>query len=340
MTFDQTRGYLQVRIFLVWFWKFSCNNDSMSWYIVLINYFSFHAGDFTRKLNFLACIAYYGYVKEFVAADMATELRRLIIKMLTIAGSGHAAGAMGMADVFAVLYGQVLRHRPTEPGWLNRDRVIVSNGHICPVLYAALAHSGYFEEAELGALRQINGVLQGHPERKVQWGIENTSGPLGQGLSVAAGQAWAVRHLRLQSHVYAVLSDGEHQEGQAWEAYLWAAKERLGNLTAIIDRNFIQISGVTEQIMPLEPLKEKIRAFGWAVSEVNGHDHEAIKKSLLQRDSNGRPQAVICLTEPGRGVSFIESRSAWHGLAPNLREAQKALKELNSLTGRLETQYD
>jgi transketolase len=270
----------------------------------------------------------------------ALTIRRLIIEMLSRAGSGHAGGALGMADVFAVLYGSVLQHKPKKPMWDGRDRVVLSNGHICPVLYTTLSHHGYFPEKELWKLRQTGGSLQGHPHEKPEWGIETSSGPLGQGLSQAIGMALAARLAQQKHHIFAFLSDGEHQEGQTWEAYMAGAKYAVENVTVVIDRNFIQISGVTEYIMPLEDLGSKLRAFGWLVYEVNGHDHEAIREALLAAKADGAPSAILAYTEPGRGVDFIENRYTWHGMAPKPDQAREALRQLNSLQGELETQYD
>jgi transketolase len=270
----------------------------------------------------------------------ALTIRRLIIEMLSRAGSGHAGGALGMADVFAVLYRNILKHKPKNPTWDGRDRVILSNGHICPVLYATLSLHEYFSEKELWKLRQTGGELQGHPHEKPEWGIETSSGPLGQGLSQSIGMALAARLSAQKHHIFTFLSDGEHQEGQTWEAYMAGAKYATDNVTVIIDRNFIQISGVTEHIMPLEDLGAKIRSFGWMVYEVNGHDHEAIAETLKSAQADGLPSAILAYTEPGRGVDFIENRYTWHGMAPKPEEAVRALRQLNSLEGMLETQHD
>ncbi len=277
---------------------------------------------------------------ELPSVADAQEIRRLIIEMLTVAGSGHAGGSLGLADVFAVLYRSVLQHKSSQPLWSGRDRVVLSNGHTCPVLYATLAVHGYFPEKELWKLRKLEGELQGHPHEKPEWGIETTSGPLGQGLSQAVGMALAARYLRQKHHVFAITSDGEHQEGQTWEAYLMGAKHRLENLTVIIDRNFIQITGVTETIMPLESLADKCRSFGWTVYEVNGHDHEALHDALMSARADGEPSVIVAYTEPGRGVDFMEGKFSWHGSAPNDEEAVRALRALNSLDGELETEYD
>jgi len=270
----------------------------------------------------------------------ALRIRRLIIQMLEKAGSGHAAGALGLADVFAVLYRDVLLHDPRNPTWNKRDRVLLSNGHVCPVWYASLALHGYFSEKLLSTLRVFGSPLQGHPHQEVALGIENTSGPLGQGISMAMGRALAAKFKQEKHHLYVVTSDGEHQEGQTWEAYLTGAKYDLQNLTVIIDRNFIQISGVTEQVMPLESLTQKVASFGWAVLEVDGHDHQAIQKTLLQARDDERPTAVMLYTQPGRGVDFMENKFSWHGSPPSPQEARMALQELNSLNGILGTEYD
>lgn len=277
---------------------------------------------------------------ELPSVTDAVEIRRLIVQMLTLAGSGHAGGSLGLADIFAVLYRTVLSHKPNNPAWSARDRVVLSNGHTCPVLYATLAHHGYFSDKELWKLRKLEGELQGHPHEKLEWGIETTSGPLGQGLSQAVGMALAAKFQRQKHHVFAITSDGEHQEGQTWEAYLMGAKHRLENLTVIIDRNFIQITGVTEAVMPLESLSDKVRAFGWQVYEVNGHDHEALYEAFQAAKADGEPSVIVAYTEPGKGVEFMEAKYSWHGAVPNSQESARALRALNSLDGQLETQHD
>lgn len=260
--------------------------------------------------------------------------------MLEAAESGHAGGALGLADVFAVLYRDVLRHDSHQPTWKGRDRLLLSNGHVCPVLYATLALHGYFPEGDLLSLRQFSSPLQGHPHQNIELGIENTSGPLGQGISVVMGRALAARLKDQKHHYFVVTSDGEHQEGQTWEAYLTGAKYSLDNVTVIVDRNFIQISGVTEQVMPLESLPQKIASFGWEVFEVDGHDHQLLAQTLIQARDDKKPSVIIAYTEPGRGVDFMESKYSWHGSPPSPKEAQIALQQLNSLHGRLGTQYD
>lgn len=270
----------------------------------------------------------------------ALQIRQSILEILQHAKSGHAGGPLGMADVFAVLYRDVLDHRPQQPTWSLRDRVILSNGHICPVLYATLALHEYFPADWLRSVRKIDGRLQGHPEADETIGIENTSGPLGQGLSQAVGVALAMRLHSQKNHVFALLSDGEHQEGQTWEAYLAGAKFALGNLTAVIDRNFIQISGVTEQVMPLESLPEKLTAFGWRVYEVNGHDHVAIKEALLSAKFDGEPSVVVAYTEPGKGVPDIENKFSWHGYTHGDVDTAAAIKSLNTMGGFLRGEYE
>lgn len=261
--------------------------------------------------------------------EKARHIRQLIISMLVEAKSGHPGGALGMADVFATLYFSVLNHRPDSPGWDERDRVILSNGHINPVLYATLASTGYFPETELSTLRKFKSRLQGHPHRGSLPGIESTSGPLGLGLSQACGVAAALRLHNNPARVFCFLSDGEHNEGQTWEAYLFGAKEKLNNLTAIIDRNYIQIDGRTEDVMPLDSLVEKVMSFGWHVLEIDGHSHEQIFAALsTSKEDREQPTAVVCRTIPGKGVDFMENNYEWHGKAPSAQEGEDALRQL------------
>lgn len=265
-------------------------------------------------------------------AAIATEIRELIVKMLLKAGTGHSAGPLGMADVFATLYFSLLNHDPKNPSWEDRDRLILSNGHICPVLYATLARAEYFPLEELWTLRSFESRLQGHPHLGSLPGIENTSGPLGQGLSQACGLAYAFKMDDRTNWVYAVLSDGEHQEGQTWEAYLFAGAKRLNNLTVLIDRNNIQIDGYTEEVMPLESLRTKLEGFGWNVLEVDGHNPAAIATACRQAQATQeQPTAIICHTIPGKGVSFMQNEYEWHGKPPNKQEARVALAELRSI---------
>ncbi len=269
--------------------------------------------------------------------QVALRIRRLIIRMLLKAGSGHSAGPLGMADVFTALYFAVLKHRPNQPNWEGRDRVILSNGHICPVLYATLAEAGYFPTKEVMTLRQFKSRLQGHPQIGSAPGVENTSGPLGQGLSQAAGLALGLRMDGKPNRVYCFLSDAEQQEGQTWEAYMFAAKNRLTNLTVLIDRNNIQIGGHTEDIMPLHSLEEKITSFGWRVLSVDGHNIEAVVDALHQAHSiHDQPTALVCNTIPGKGVSFMENKFEWHGKPPKSAEAATALRQLRSLSGQID----
>lgn len=270
----------------------------------------------------------------------AVRIREYIIEMLRQAGSGHAGGPLGMADLFAVLYRTVLQHNPNRPTWEHRDRVVLSNGHTCPVLYATLALHGYFPEEELWKLRTVGASLQGHPHQKEDWGIETSSGPLGQGLSQAVGMAVAARFLHRKHHIYTFLSDGEHQEGQTWEAYQAGAKFALSNITVIIDRNYTQISGVTEQVMPLEPFREKLASFGWRVYEINGHDHEAIYHALHEAKADGMPSAIVAYTEPGKGVSFMEGKFSWHDYHASPRQAKQALQEIQTLEDQLENLHN
>jgi len=266
---------------------------------------------------------------------IANEIRKDIIAMLLEAGSGHTAGPLGMADVFTALYFSVLNHDPKKPDWPERDRLVLSNGHICPVLYATLAHAGYFDRSELTTLRKINSRLQGHPSSVDLPGVEVASGPLGQGISQAVGMALAARLDQSRSEIYCAMSDAEHNEGQTWEAIMFAGKERLYNLTTLIDRNNIQIEGFTEEVMPIEPLKQKYEAFNWMVLDVDGHNiEEVIDACHRAKAIYERPTAIICHTIPGFGVSFMENDPAWHGKPPNQEQAAEALKQLNAFKGR------
>jgi len=261
--------------------------------------------------------------------------------MLVAAGSGHSAGPLGMADVFAVLYGVIANHDPKQPSWPNRDRIVLSNGHIAPVLYATLAHAGYFPRTRLNSLRKLGSGLQGHPHRGSLPGVETTSGPLGQGLSQAIGMALAARLDRKQWRTYCLMSDGELDEGQSWEAIMFAAKEKLHNLTVIVDRNNIQIDGSTEEIMPLEPLADKWRAFGWQVIEVDGHNLEALVAAFHAAATNyEKPTVLIAHTIPGKGVDFMEFDYQWHGMPPDRAQAREALHQLRTLGGRVRGEHE
>jgi transketolase len=266
----------------------------------------------------------------------ANNIRKSIITMLAEAKSGHSAGPLGMADIFSVLYFNVLNHRPKEPGWNERDRLILSHGHVCPVRYAAMAEAGYFPLEELKTLRKLGSRLQGHPHNLDLPGIENTAGPLGQGISVATGIALGAKMKKKDFKVFCLMGDGELNEGQPWEAFMFAAKNKLDNLIVLIDRNYIQIDGNTEEIMPLDPLNKKFEAFNFQVIELNGNDiKELIKGFEKAKKVKGKPVAIIANTIPGKGVSFMEGKAEWHGKPPNKEEAVKALKELNDIEKKI-----
>jgi transketolase len=262
--------------------------------------------------------------------ERATEIRSEAIKMITEAGSGHPAGSLGMADIFASFYFHILNHDPKNPSWGDRDRLILSNGHICPAQYAALALSGYFPIKELWNLRKINSRLQGHPHRTSLPGVETTSGPLGSGLGQSIGVALSAKLDSKRWRTYCLLSDGEHDEGNHWEAAMFAGKMRLNNLTAIVDRNNIQIDGYTEDVMPLEPFRDKYISFGWHVIEADGHSpYEIIAAVNEAKAVYEKPSVIIAHTIPGKGVSFMENNYLWHGKAPSGKEAKTALEEIN-----------
>ena len=261
---------------------------------------------------------------------IANSIRKSIIEMLLEAGSGHTAGPLGMADIFTLLYFHTLKHDPKNPLWVNRDRLVLSNGHICPVLYATMAHAGYFPVSELKTLRKFGYRLQGHPHREFLPFTETSSGPLGSGLSQAIGMAIVEKIYGGTKTIYALLSDGEHDEGNIWEAVMLANKEKLSNLIAIVDRNNIQIDGNTERVMPLGDLKDKYKSFGWNVLETDGHDFLEINNAIFAAKSHkGGPSVIIAHTIPGKGVKEWENDYRWHGKAPNKDEAEMALKELN-----------
>lgn len=262
----------------------------------------------------------------------ANNIRKSIIEMLLEAGSGHTAGSLGMADIFTLLYFHVLKHNPKNPLWVDRDRLVLSNGHICPVLYATMAHAGYFPVEELKTLRKFGTRLQGHPHREFLPFAETSSGPLGSGLSQAVGMAIADKIDGGIKNIYAILSDGEHDEGNTWEAIMLANKERLSNLIVIVDRNNIQIGGDTEKVMPLLDLKNKYESFGWFAQEINGHDFFEINNAIFKAKNNKQsPSVIIAHTIPSKGIKEWEGDYKWHGKAPNKQEAEMALKELNNL---------
>jgi transketolase len=267
----------------------------------------------------------------------ANDIRKSIIEMLVEAKSGHTAGPLGMSDIFAAMYFNLLKHDPKNPAWEERDLVILSNGHICPVLYAAMGHSGYFPLEELKTLRKFGSILQGHPHREFLPALETSSGPLGSGLSQAVGMALA---LRLDDHkitnkdrmVYCFLGDGELNEGQNWEAMMLAGKEKLGNLIAIVDRNHIQIDGFTEDVMPLESLYEKWAAFNWKVFEINGHDFKEIIETVEEAKAvRTHPVVILSYNIPGKGVKEFENKPYWHGNPPSKEQGEMALKELGNI---------
>ena len=272
--------------------------------------------------------------------EMANTLREDVIEMLLEAGSGHSAGSLGMADIFSALYFHVLNHDPKKPDWADRDRLILSNGHICPIRYAAMARAGYFPIEELLTLRKMNSRLQGHPHRKSLPGVETTSGPLGSGLSQAIGLVLAAKLDEKKYRVFCAMSDGELEEGNAWEAFMFAGKNKLSNLTAIIDRNNIQIDGSTEDVMSLEPLKEKFESFKWHVIEIDGHNIEQFIDATNEAKAiHEKPTVIIAHTIPGKGVSFMENDHTWHGKPPTKEEAAKALNELRTLGGKIKSEH-
>ena len=259
----------------------------------------------------------------------ANDVRVGIIRSLVAAGSGHSGGSLDMADIFTALYFHLMRHDPKNPDWPERDRLLLSCGHIAPVRYSAMAYAGYFPVEELLTLRKFGTRLQGHPERVSLPGLETTSGPLGEGLAQGTGMALAAKMDGKDYRTYVITSDGEHQCGLHWEAMMTAAKFKLDNLTCIVDRNVIQIDGSTEDVMPLEPFADKYRAFNWDVFECDGHDIaafvEAVEKAKRVR---GKPQVIIAHTVMGKGVSYMEGDYLWHGKPPKKDEAEKALQEL------------
>lgn len=271
----------------------------------------------------------------------AYAIRQDVISALVTAKSGHSAGPLGMADIFTALYFRVLNITPETRNDQNRDRVVLSNAHICPVLYATLAQRGFASrDAFLKTLRKMGSPFQGHSNNHFDIGIETCGGPLGQGLSQAIGMALAARMDDAKWRTYCLLSDGELDEGQSWEAVMMAGKERLRNLTAIVDRNNIQIDGYTETIMPLEPLADKWRAFNWHVIEIDGHNIGQFLDAVGEaRAVYEKPTVILAHTIPGKGVSFMENKFEWHGKPPNPEEAKEALKELRTLQGHITSEH-
>ena len=283
----------------------------------------------------------------------ANDIRQSIIEMLVEAGSGHSAGPLGMADIFTLFFFHTLKHDPKNPNWEDRDRLVLSNGHICPVYYATMAHAGYFPVEELKTLRKFGTRLQGHPHREYMPWLETSSGPLGAGLSQAAGMAIADRMDGKDSSrfIYCFMSDGELEEGNSWEAIMFAGKNRLRNLIAVVDRNNIQIDGFTEDIMPLEPLADKWRAFNWHVIECSGHDFRALEEAVGQAQAvYEKPTVILAHTIPGKGVGYMERDYKWHGTPPGLSDmpgepskkdqVNIALQELRTLGGKIRSEHE
>ncbi len=273
----------------------------------------------------------------------ANDVRKDIIRMLEAAGSGHSAGPLGMAEIVTTLYFDIMNIRPSQPNWNERDYFFLSNGHTVPVQYAAMAERGYFDVDELLTLRKLGSRLQGHPERTMLPGLENTSGPLGSGLSQAAGVAYTLQNIDRQPHrfVYAVAGDGELNEGNIWEAAMFAGKNKLGQLIVYIDRNNIQIDGNTEDVMPLENLRGKWESFGWHVQEIDGHNVESIQDAAsMARAITNKPSVIIAHTIPGKGVDFMEYDYKWHGAPPNAEQAKLALRKLRTLDGKITGEHE
>ncbi len=259
----------------------------------------------------------------------ANQARKLLIEELEAAcknsGAGHTGGPLGMTDIFTALYFYIMKHDPKNPDWEERDRLILSNGHICPIRYVSMSQAGYFPVEELKTLRKIGTRLQGHPHRTALPGVENTSGPLGEGLSQAAGIALAGRLDKKDYKIYCLTSDGEHQEGNIWEAALFAAKMKLNNLIQVIDYNNIQIDGPVADIMPLEPFRAKYEAFNWHTIDVDGNDIKAFIEAVKEAQSvKDKPVIIIAHTVPGKGVSYMENNYKWHGMPPGLKDVEGA----------------
>ena len=272
---------------------------------------------------------------------MANTLREEVIRMVSGAGSGHIAGPLDMADIFTAFYFHILNHDPRKPNWPDRDRLVLSSGHICPIQYAALAHAGYFKVEELKTLRTLGTRLQGHPHRGTLPGVETTSGPLGSGISQASGIALAARLDNKKWRTYCLTSDGEHEEGNTWEAIQFAGKNRLSNLTVVVDRNNIQIDGFTEKIMPLEPFRAKYESFGWHVLEIDGHSFEEIIAAVAEAKAiHEMPTVIMAHTIPGKGVDFMENDYLWHSKPFKPGEAEKALAELRTLRGKIKSEHE
>lgn len=273
--------------------------------------------------------------------EVAQTIRKDIINMLLEAKSGHSAGPLGMADVFTALYFHIAGIDPKRPMWPDRDRIILSNGHIAPVWYATLANRGFFPKKELLTLRKLGTRLQGHPHCCTLPGIDASSGPLGQGISMACGMAVAGIRENKSWRVFCLMGDGELNEGQCWEAFMFAGKNKLRNLTVIVDRNNIQIDGFTEDVMPLEPLRAKFEAFNWHVLEIDGHNIREIVDACNEADAiYEKPTVILAHTIPGKGVDFMERNFKWHGTPPNAEQAKEALALLRTLDGKIKSEHE
>jgi len=273
----------------------------------------------------------------------AYALREDVVRMLERAGSGHSAGPLDLAEIFTALYFNIMHYDPKDPEWSERDFFFLSNGHCVPIQYAAMAEAGFFPKDELMTLRQLGSRLQGHPERTKLPGLENTSGPLGSGLSQAAGVAYTLQYIDKQPHrfVYVVTGDGELDEGNIWEAAMFAGKNKLSQLVVFVDRNNIQIDGTTDNVMPLEDLHAKWESFGWHVQEIDGHNIESILDAAsMARAITTMPSVIIAHTIPGKGVDFMEYDYRWHGSPPNSQQAKDALHKLRTLDGKIRGEHE
>lgn len=266
----------------------------------------------------------------------ANDIRQSIVSMLNHAGSGHPGGSLSAVEILTALYFDVMKHNPEKPDWPERDRFILSKGHGVPVLYATLAHAGYIEMELLPTLRKYGSPLQGHPDKRKMSVLETSTGSLGQGLSIGIGMAMAAKLDKKQYHTFVLMGDGETNEGQVWEAAMFAAHKKLDNLVAIVDYNGFQLDDSTNEILNLEPYVHKWKSFGWNVIEIDGHKMEAVLTALREaRQANGQPVAVIAHTVKGKGVSFMENNNKYHGVAPGDEELQTALDELNAERDKL-----
>lgn len=264
--------------------------------------------------------------------QMARQIRRDIIDMIYTAKAGHPGGSLSAADILTALYFRMMRINPKNPQWEDRDRFILSKGHACPVWYATLANRGFFDRAHLKTLRKLNSILQGHADMKKTPGVDMTVGSLGQGFSAGVGMALAARCLKKDFYVWAMIGDGEMQEGAIWEAAMSGAKWKLDNLTAVLDKNGLQNDTFIEKVMPIEPVADKWRAFGWRVIEIDGHNMTQIVDALaLAFMTKGVPTIVIANTVKGKGVSFMENQPEWHGKAPNAEQYRQAMQELGGV---------